>query len=434
MKLDLGSFPVADVQEGPATRYSDGLLVIDTGRLVEQILKDPAITQARIELVHPGDSVRIVGYRDVIEPRVKVEGPGVCYPGICERPGETVGQGRTHRLDGVGVVNLTDATPAHGNEDSPRTRGFDTLFDMAGPSAAIIPYGRNHNVCVLASTDPNLSDAARAWAGEKAALLVADVLAGAVARGKPARTQVFQSPQADRNLPRVVYISCHNSPEHYADSVRAYGMGIYGQSRLTAPWLLNPNEWLDGALAGRDSWILVNNPVIHDLYERHNRDAIFAGCIAIRTRWSHQVEKDVTSNQAAKIAQQMGATGAVVTWDAGGNDFMEVIRTVQACEKVGLKAVFLTTEEHPDTGSPLLEPLPEARAVVSTGWGRNELMPLTSIPKYDQPLPAVKRVIGRKTILANQNSLSGVIDAHGELRTYQWVDRYGFTSWSAFDY
>lgn len=434
MKLELGSFPVIDVQEGTATKYSDGLLAVDTGRLTEQILKDPSVTHAAIELAHPGDSTRVVGHRDVIEPRVKVEGPGVCYPGICERSGETVGQGRTHRLDGVGVVNLTDAVPLPGEEE-PRTRGFDTLFDMGGPSAEIIPYSKLHNVCVLVNTDPNLSQAARSWAGEKAALLVADALAGAVAAQKrPARLETLQSPEADRDLPRIVYISCHNSPEHYADSVRAYGLGIYGQTRLTAPWLLNPNEWIDGALAGRDSWILANNPVIRDLYERHGRQAIFAGCIAIRTRWSHQVEKDVTSNQAAKIAAQIGASGAVITWDAGGNDFMEVIRTVQACEREGIKAVFLTTEEHPDTGSPLLEPLPEARAVVSTGWGRNELMPLQSVPEYDKPLPAVKRVIGRKTILANQNSLSGTIDAHEELRTYHWVDRYGSTSWSAFDY
>ena len=77
----------------------------------------------------------------------------------------------------------------------------------------------------------------------------------------------------------------------------------------------------------------------------------------------------MTSNQAAKIAQQIGATGAVVTWDAGGNDFMEVIRTVQACEQIGINVVFLTFEEHPDNGSPLLEPLPEAECDSHHGMG-----------------------------------------------------------------
>lgn len=434
MRLELGSFPVTDVDAGSETSYSDGLLTVDLDHLVERVLEDPAITHAGIEIARPGDSTRIVGYRDVLEPRVKVEGPGVCYPGICDRDAETVGRGRTHRLDGVGVVNLTDATPPPGVSEEPRTHGFDTLFDMSGSSAGFIPYGGLHNICLSVNTDRNLSDAARAWAGEAASIAVSDILAETVRSTTPPRLETFESPECDRDLPRVVYISCHNSPEHYADAVRAFGTGIYGLTRLNAPWLLNPNEWLDGAVAGRDSWILANNPVIRDLYARHGSEIIFAGCIAIRTRWSHQVEKNVTSNQAAKMALQVGASGAVITWDAGGNDFMEVIRTVQACEKVGINTVFLTTEEHPDTGSPLLEPLPEARAVVSTGWGRNELMPIESVPEYDPPLPGVDRVIGRQTILANQNSLSGSIDAHDELRTYHWVDRYGSTSWSALDY
>ena len=36
--------------------------------------------------------------------------------------------------------------------------------------------------------------------------------------------------------------------------------------------------------------------------------------------------------------------------------------------------------------------------------------------------------------MANQNAQSGQIDSHSELRTFLWVDRYGSTSWSAFDY
>ena len=434
MKLELGRFPVSEVREGPGTDYRDGVLTVDTESLTRLVLEDPAILDARIEIARPGDSTRIVGFRDVVAPQVKVDGPGVAYPGICGRSAEFVGRGRTHRVDGVGVVNLADTEPPPGGVADKLDQPFDTLFDMSGPSASIIPYSQLNNVCVVLHTDQNLSDPARAWAAEDATLRVSDVIAGTVREATPAELETFESPESDVDLPRVVYISCHNSREHFADSVRAYGTSIYGLSRLNAPWLLNPNEWLDGAVAGKDSWILANNPVIRDLYSRHNRDLIFAGCIAIRTRWSQQVEKNVTSNQAAKIAQQIGATGAVVTWDAGGNDFMEVIRTVQACEQIGINVVFLTFEEHPDNGSPLLEPLPEARAIVTTGWGRNELMSAASIPEYDQPLPAVDRVIGRQTIMANQNAQSGQIDSHAELRSFLWVDRYGSTSWSAFDY
>ena len=434
MKLELGKFPVSAVREGSNTGYRDGVLSLDTESLTRLVLENPAIVHARIEIARPGDSVRVVGYRDVVAPQIKVDGPGVAYPGICGRPADFAGRGRTHRIDGVGVVNLADTEAPPGGTVEKRTHGFDTLFDMSGPSASLIPYSQLNNICLVLHTDRNLSESARAWAAEAATLRVSDAIAETVRGETPAEVQTFESPESDSDLPRVVYISCHGSPEHYADAVRAYGTSIYGLSRLNAPWLLNPNEWLDGAVAGRDSWILVNNPVIMDLYSRHNRDLIFAGCIAIRTRWSQQVEKNVTSNQAAKIAQQVGATGAGVTWDAGGNDFMEVIRTVQACEQIGVNAVFLTFEEHPDNGSPLLEPLPDARAIITTGWGRNELMSEASIPEYDEPLPAVDKVIGRQSIMANQNALSGQVNSRSELPTYMWVDRYGSTSWSAFDY
>ena len=90
----------------------------------------------------------------------------------------------------------------------------------------------------------------------------------------------------------------------------------------------------------------------------------FAGVIAVRTEWTTMAEKELMCMQTAKIAQMRGAQGATVAWDAGGNQFMEVIRTVRACERVGIKAVLLTTEDEATGGAPtLLEPLFSA-------WGR----------------------------------------------------------------
>lgn len=446
MKLKIGTFHVKDVVSDNLTTYEDGILKLNIQDLINEVLSDRAIIYASIEITKPGDSTRIVGYRDIIEPRIKISGNGICYPGICNRSAETVGTGTTYRLDGVGVVNISDVTPPPTQKNDVNLKnvkqiksGFDILFDMSGPSADIIPYSKIFNVCLIINTDSDLSKEARAWASQEATLKVSDKLSQTVIGKNPTDIEVFDSPtSANQELPKVVYISCHNSPEHYSDSVRSYGTAIYGLTRLTTPWLLNPNEWFDGAVAGGNngctSWLLVNNPVIKDLYRRHGKEINFVGCIAIRSRWSHQVEKNITSNQAAKIASQIGAVGAVITWDAGGNDFMEVIRTVKACEDININTVFITFEEHPDTGSPLLESLPEAKAIVSTGWGRNELMPIDSIPEYDLRLPEVEHVIGKRDIFANQNELSGTIDSKSELRTYLWSDRYGMNKWSAFDY
>ena len=448
MKLEIGTFYVNDVISSNVTSYENETLKLNIEEILKEILSDRAIINASIEIAKPGDSTRIVGYRDIIEPRIKISGKGVCYPGVCNRSAETVGSGTTFRLDGVGVVNLSDLSPTPKKNNSNNSKdnninginsGFDILYDMSGPSADIIPYSKIINVCLITNTDPDLSIEKRNWASQEATLKLSDIISKTVIEKKPDEIEIFNSPESvNPDLPKVVYISCHNSPEHFSHSVSAFGTGIYGLTRLNAPWLLNPNEWFDGAVAGGNnvstSWLLVNNPVIKDLYRRHGKEINFVGCIAIRTRWSHQTEKNITSNQAAKIASQIGAEGAIITWDNGGNDFMEVIRTVKACEDSKIKTVFITFEEHPDTGSPLLETLPEARAIVSTGWGRNELMPIDSIPEYDLKLPQVNTVIGKKSIFANQNALSGTIDARSELRTYLWNDRYGVNKWSAFDY
>jgi hypothetical protein len=174
---------------------------------------------------------------------------------------------------------------------------------------------------------------------------------------------------------------------------------------------------------------MVNNPVVLELYSRHGLDLDFAGCIAIRTRWSSQDEKDVTATQCAKLAVLLGAEGAVVTWDAGGNDFMEVIRTVQACEYAGVQTVFLTSEEPAHTGGPpLLEPLPEARAIVSAGVGRR-------LPTDGIDLPPVDRVIGPVEIVSDTNTRSaGSISAHDAVKGPRWADHYGFSRMSAFEF
>ena len=107
MRLELGTFPVTDIAFGPRTRYDGGRLTVDREAVLAAVQQDPRIATAELEIARPGESVRIWPVRDVIEPRVKVEGPGVCYPGICGRDIATVGEGRTHRLAGMGVVEVS---------------------------------------------------------------------------------------------------------------------------------------------------------------------------------------------------------------------------------------------------------------------------------------------------------------------------------------
>jgi glycine reductase len=427
MKLELATFPVHEVAFGSRTMYRDGRLEVNREEILAEVRLDSRLLRADLEIVHPGDSVRITRFRDILEPRVKVAGPGVAYPGVCDRPVITVGRGRTHRLAGVSVIEVADVPLYDGNDG-----WIDTGFiDMSGPGASATPFGSLINLCLVMDVRPELHREDQNDALHRAALLVQERLAATTTDLAPPEVEIFSDEEpVDPSVPRVVNIMSLRSPQHYSGSLTAFWTSIYGMSRLTPPWLLHPNEVLDTAVSIHTSWIHANNPVVLGLARRHRKELNFLGVIAIRTRWSAQDEKDITSLQAAKLASMLRAQGALVTFDSGGNDFMEVIRTVQECEHLGVKTVFMTSEEDPSTqGPPLLEPLPEADAIVSTGIGR-----LARSIRDQQPLPAVARVIGALDLVADGGTRQGTLRADGPLPGARFGDPYGFGRQSCFQY
>lgn len=392
MRLEMGTFPVHEVTFGARTNWRDGVLEIDRDALIDVVLRDPRIATAELALAKPGESVRIWPVRDVIEPRIKVEGPGVVYPGICGRPITTVGQGRTHRLSGVGVTEVSGVNWHEAGGDY-----VEVILDMTGPWAEMIPMSALLNICLVVEPDSALGSEAQNDAVHKAALVVSDRLAATVRDLEPPEREVFELRHVDPALPHVVYIQCIHSPQAMSGSLHTFCTTTYGLTQLTPPWLFHPNEILDGAITGpyrtpfAMSWTVANNPVLLELYRRHGIDWSFLGVIALRTEWTTQHEKQLMANQTAKLAQMLGAQGALVTWDAGGNEFIEVIRTIQACERLGIKTVFLTSEDDATGGAPtMLEPLREADAIVSTSFFKTRTLEMPE-------LPAVERVIGHQT-------------------------------------
>jgi glycine reductase len=429
MRLEMGTFSVRDVVFGPQTHWQDGVLQVDREAILDLIFRDPRIATADLELAKPGESVRIWPVRDVIEPRMKVEGPGVVYPGICGRPIATVGQGRTHRLAGIGVAEVSGVNWHEAGGDY-----VEILLDMSGPWAELIPMSGLINVCVVVEPDPALGSEAQNLAVHNAALVVADRLAAAVQDLPPPEQEVFELRPVDTSLPKVVYIQCIHSPQAMSGSLHTFCTTTYGLTQLTPPWLLHPNEILDGALTGpyrtafAMSWTVANNPVLLDLYRRHGVDWDFLGVIALRTEWTTQHEKQLMANETAKLARMLGAQGAIVTWDAGGNEFIEVIRTIQACERLGIQTVFLTSEDDATGGAPtMLEPLPEANAIVSTGFFKTRTL---EVPE----LPPMQRVIGHQTKLIGALRDQAVPTAGPLPAPPRYDDHYGFNRLSCAEF
>jgi sarcosine reductase len=399
MELELGSFPVRALRAGSRGGYDDGMLTVNVERLRTRCLDDPRVVSVEVDLVEPGESTRIVHVRDVVEPRCKVAGDGRVYPAIGGHPPDTVGNGVTHRFDGFAVILAADVPERIRREVS---AAADSVVDMSGPGAVGV-YSTLRYVVLTVRLEPALELVE--WNETLRGVMhrAADHLAEHLGELEPVRRERFALDPVDGDLPRVVHVHTLN-----ASMVPGIGSTIYGYARHALPLLLHPNEILDGAIAGdavvtypgKCSWIQVNNPVLPQLYARHGRDLDWIGCIVSRTRWGAAAEKELSAFQTVKLASMLGANGALVTWNHGGNDLIEVMLTIQGLERAGIKTVFLTIEsdikvvrmtpELAETGAhepPLLFSVPEADAIVSTGT----LAPETS-------LPAMERVLGGDTV------------------------------------
>jgi glycine reductase complex component B subunit alpha and beta len=445
MDLVVGTFPVTAVEFGSSSGWEDGLLTIDPARVRTLVREDPRIHDVALDLVEPGEAARIIQVRDVIEPRVKVAGPGHVYPGICGHPPDTVGRGTTFRYAGFGVLLASEALPHIRRAVSAAT---DSLIDMSGPGAVSV-YSTLRYLVLTIATDPDLELTEWNEALRGAGHRVADDLAERLRGRMPVSEVRYALWPVEHPLPRVVHVHTLN-----ASMVPGIGTGIYGYTPHALPVLLHPNEILDGAITGdavvtypgKCTWLHVNNPVLPALYARHGADLEWAGSIVSRTRWGSLQEKQLSAYQTGKLAEMLRADGALVTWNHGGNDLIEVMLTIRGLEQAGIKTTFLTIEsdikvvrmrpELAETGTaepPLLFNVPEADAIVSTGT----LAPADALP----PMP---RVIGGRDLVFDQErpdvrtAGGGPLDLEALSGAYSPIfghfDSYGLGRQSYFDY
>ena len=103
MRLEIGKIFITDMQFSNETKVKDGVLYISKEEVLEVIGTDERIKNIDLEIAKPGDKTRIIPVKDVIEPRVKVEGNGGIFPGFISKV-DTVGSGKTNVLKGAAVV------------------------------------------------------------------------------------------------------------------------------------------------------------------------------------------------------------------------------------------------------------------------------------------------------------------------------------------
>jgi len=134
VRLEVGNILINDIQFGDRTEVKAGVLFVNREELAQVTGDDDRIASVEIYLAKPGEEIRIIPVKDVIEPRIKVSGKGGIFPGLISKV-DTVGEGRTHVLKGAAVVTTG------------RIVGFqEGLIDMAGPGAEYTPFSKTMNV------------------------------------------------------------------------------------------------------------------------------------------------------------------------------------------------------------------------------------------------------------------------------------------------
>jgi len=385
MRLELANFPVHEVAFGTPTRLDGARLIVDRDELAGAVAQ-PSLTGVSIDLVQPGESVRITQISDVVEPRIRVSGGGDVFPGLLG-PVEGVGAGRTHRLGGAAVVTSGEV-PWLGSSGLfvPRDNFIDT-------SSPFTPYAETANIVVRLEFADGLTHEDYQGAVVLAGLRAARHLATVTRDLAPAEVVVRDLSGAAPELPRVAYAY---QVQSQGVIMRSYLYGRVLDELL--PTLVHPNELADGALVAGGlggasvkltTWLHQNNPLVAGLYDRHAVEWAFAGVILHRGHYYQYEDKQRVALQVARCAQLLSVEGVVFSLGGGGNNITEVMLAIQACERLGIKTVLLAWEHGGPQGAdyPLPFAVPEAVAIVSTG-------------SMDAPLelPAMDRVSGSPTI------------------------------------
>ena len=183
--LEIATFAVDEVVEGTQTGWSDRRLTVSLPQLAVGA-GEPALAEATVEVVRPGDPVRISNVLDVVLPDV------------------LVGDARLHRLEDVAVVTVCDWVAA-GYPEADELPA--SLIDMDGPASDRSPWGGTANLVVRCIPAPGATVPEADAAIRRLAARVALELALATSGREPTRIDAYGPlSQAGGSLPGVALI------------------------------------------------------------------------------------------------------------------------------------------------------------------------------------------------------------------------------------
>lgn len=379
MRLEIGNVLIKDVQFGQETKVENGVLYVNKEDIINLCKEDEHIKSVDVEIARPGESVRITPVKDVVEPRVKVEGPGGVFPGILSKV-DVVGSGKTNVLKGCAVMTTGKIV------------GFqEGIVDMTGPGAQYTPFSKTNNIVVIAEPIDGLKQHEHEKALRYCGFKTAAYLAEAARNLTPDETEVYETlplmegAEKFKGLPRVAYVQMLQSQGLLHDTY------VYGvDAKQIVPTILYPTEVFDGAIISGNcvsscdknpSYVHMNNPVVKELYKEHGKTINFVGMI-ITNENVYLADKERSSNWTAKLTRYLYLDGAVVSQEGFGNPDTDLIMNCKKIEGQGVKTVIITDEyAGRDGASQSLADADKAADAVVTGGNANQVIEL---PKMDK--------------------------------------------------
>ncbi len=400
--LEIATFAVDEVVVGTQTGRVAHTLVVSPSQLAVGA-GEPALAEATVEVVRPGDPVRISNVLDAVVPSVVRDDPDATFPGVLgprrraskntpsnDTPSNATASaetasggsastgadsagsadaagGRLHRLSGVTVLSVCDWLAAGyvGPEEFP-----DAFVDMAGPGAARSPFGSTSNVVLRFVLAHGAAVDEVDAAIRRSTLRVARELAATTGSDDDhdALEPFPWAPgPAPADLPSVALILQVASEGPLTDTFLA-GEPL----RDLEPMVLDPRRVLAGHLTnGAYDWPAVRNvtavyqasEMLRQLFAEHGKRLRFAGLILAPGYLDTADHKQAAAARSAQLAVGLGADGVICTTFSSGNSHTDTMLTVRACEAAGVRTAALVCE----TNGGLTDHVPEADCLVSTG-------------------------------------------------------------------
>lgn len=370
-KLALECVKINDIQFADETIVKNNVLYINRTEM-QEFIASPLAAEINIELARPGESVRIIPVKDVIEPRIKMSPKGGAFPGFFGRV-EECGEGITKVLKGCSVVTCGTIL------------GFqEGIIDMSGPATEFCRFSALNNVVVHAKMDPEVSAVKREEAMRIMGLKAAYYLSLKTKDAPVDYTEDFSWLAPKKDLPKVglMYMTMAQGLLH--DN---YLYGVDAKRLHTT--LVHPNEILDGAMVNGTCVVASdkfttydhqNNPMIGELYKRHGEELNFRGVIVVPT-YTVLKDKQRCTASAVRIARMLELDGVIIPEEGGGNPEADLMQMIKGCERAGIKTVGLLTALGGEEG--ISDTAEEADAIINTGYD-----------DLDLELPAMDTVIG----------------------------------------